>query len=105
MRSTTRIVGKRNNRGAANITASPSPNLNKNLKSAVMTVEISTETNMAFVEDYIIDSERALVDDPFPENPFEEIAEIYTHSEVMGDNHYYFVFEFNGKVRFYEFLC
>ena len=39
-----------------------------------------------------------LVDDPFPENPFEEIAEVYTHSEVMGVNRYYFSVDFNGKV-------
>ena len=50
----------------------------------VRTVEIGTETEMAFIEDYIIESEplAALVDDPFPENPFEEIAEVVTGCPV-----------------------
>ena len=100
MQRSTRNVGKRNNGGAANLTASPPPILSNNIKKEVITVEIGTETDMAFVEDYMIDSQpiAALVDDPFPENPFEEIAEIYSHSDVMGDNRYYFVVEFNGKM-------
>ena len=100
-----RNVGKRASGGAANLTAPPPSNLTNSTKNAVITVEIGTETDMAFIEDFMIESEplAALVDDPFPENPFKEIAEVYTHSKVMGDNRYYFSVDFNGKV--FRALC
>ena len=70
------------------------------INGVVETVEFDTETDIAFLEDFEINSDpiMPLVTDPFPENFFEEIAAIYTHSKIMGNNCYYFSVDFSGKV-------